>query len=64
MKERTRAERVHLSKGGLPLCVCGSLRLNAEHIRYTLTLKFDEVTCKSCKAAITKLSRVQGFIRA
>jgi hypothetical protein len=56
--------KVHLNKGGLPLCVCDARMKDFERLRYELTMKFDEVTCRSCKAAISKLSRVQGYASA
>jgi hypothetical protein len=56
--------KVHLNKGGLPLCVCDARTKDFSQLRYVLTMKFDEVTCRSCKAAISKLSRVQGYVSA
>lgn len=56
--------KVHLSKDGIPLCACEARVKDFSKMNYVLTLKFDEVTCQSCKNTITKLSRIQGYASA
>lgn len=63
-KGGSKPSKIHLNRGGLPLCVCEARMKDFERVHYELTIKFEEVTCRSCKAAINKLSRVQGYASA
>jgi hypothetical protein len=57
--------KIHLKDvSGLPLCIRDSYMKYSLGIHYELTIKFKEVTCRSCKAAISKLSRVHGYASA
>lgn len=57
--------KIHLKDvSGLPLCIRDSYMKYSLGIQYTVTMKFKEVTCRSCKAAISKLSRVHGYASA
>jgi hypothetical protein len=56
--------KIHLASGGLPLCERESRILDLNKVKFELTLKFEEVTCKKCKMAINKISRSMGYANA
>jgi hypothetical protein len=61
MKAKEKRTKIHLDKGGIPLCECDGRVRNFAKVHFELTLHFNEVTCKKCNDAIEKASRVMGY---
>lgn len=61
VKAKEKRTKIHLNKGGLPLCECDGRMRDFSKVHFDLTMRFKEVTCRKCLETVSKSSRVLGF---